>query len=40
MHEKKNEGNSDNVMEHSKVPLQPSYAFYCLPSTAVPGLLA
>jgi hypothetical protein len=33
-------GNSDNVMKHSKVPLQLSLAFSCLPSTAVRGLLA
>lgn len=33
-------GNSDNVMKHSKVPPQPSLAFSCLPSTAVRGLLA
>ena len=33
----KHEGNSDNVMEHSKVPLQLSWASSCLPSTAVPG---
>jgi hypothetical protein len=33
-------GNSDDVMKHSKVPLQLSLAFSCLPSTAVRGLLA
>jgi hypothetical protein len=33
-------GNSDNVMKHSKVPLQLSLAFSCLPSTTVRGLLA
>jgi hypothetical protein len=33
-------GNSDNVMKHSKVPLQLSLAFSCLPSTAVQGLMA